>query len=203
LSDETRWGKQRVAQFKEYGETFKKFVQKRGVKIITLVRDPVARALSSYMQLLDDEMGMLKSSEDIEVDVQNYVYDLLERNHEFVWFDKEIKELTGVDIYAYPFDKEKGYAWIKKGKIELLVLKMESLNENEEILGEFVGISDLKMEKRNIADNKESKYIYEGMKSQIKIPPNLLEWQYKHNEKMAHFYSEKEREEYLNKWMEM
>ena len=46
-----------------------------------------------------------------------------------------MKEVFGIDVFAYPFDAEKGYTLIKEGNIELLLMKMEKLSELENVIG--------------------------------------------------------------------
>lgn len=129
-----------------------------------------------------------------------YIVEYLDNNDEFAWFDLELKEATGIDIYQYPFDKENGYAWIKEGNIEILVLTLEKLNENVEVLGEFVGKPGIKLQNANVGDDKQYKYIYEGLKKDIRIPVRVMESQYKNNPQLDHFYTEEEKERFLQEW---
>lgn len=192
-----------IAVMEEALAYFKKNLRTEGCKIITLVRDPLARALSLFMEEFGSDMYTsyhfdsgcslaAKASEDIVKNLNN--------NNEFTWFDRELKEATGIDIYQYPFDKDKGYAWIKEGNIEILVLTLEKLNENVGVLGEFVGKPSIKLRNSNIGDEKQYKYIYEGLKKDIRIPAGVMESQYKNNSQMDHFYTEEEKERFLQKW---
>ena len=192
-----------MAVLEEASAFFKKHIRAEGCKIITLVRDPIARALSGFMHGFSDNLyefrhfdnGCSLAAKASEVIVCN-----LEYNDEFTWFDRELKETTGIDIYQYPFDKEKGYAWIKEGNIEILVLTLEKLNENAEVLGEFVGKPGIQLHNGNVGDEKQYKYLYEGLKKDIRIPARVVESQYKNNPQLDHFYTEEEKEQFLHKW---
>ena len=118
----------------------------------------------------------------------------------FCFCDRELKEATGINIYQYPFDKEKEYAWIKEGNIEVLALTLEKLNENVEVLGEFVEKPDIKLQNANVGDEKQYKYIYEGLKKDIRLPSAVVKSQYKNNPLQDHFYTEEEKERFLRKW---
>lgn len=192
-----------IAVLEEASAFFKKHIRAEGCKIITLVRDPIARGLSAFMQGFRNNMyishhfdsGCSLAAKAFEIIMGN-----LYNNAEFTWFDLELKEATGIDIYQYPFDKEKGYAWIKEGNIEVLALTLEKLNENVEVLGEFVGKPGIKLQSSNVGDEKQYKYIYEGLKKDIRLPAEVIESQYKNNPLLDHFYTKEEKERFLQKW---
>lgn len=181
----------------------KKHLRVEGCKIITLVRDPIARGLSNFMQGFSGDMFTyyyLDSGCSLAAKASESIVEELDSNYEFTWFDRELREVTGIDIYHYPFDKEKGYAWIKEGNIEILVLTLEKLNENVGVLGEFVEKPGIKLQNENVGDEKQYKYIYEGLKKDIRIPARVVESQYKNNPQLDHFYTEEEKERFLQKW---
>lgn len=192
-----------MAVMEEASAFFKKHLRAEGCKIITLVRDPVARGLSLFMQGFSNDMYTshhFGSEYSLAANASEYIVKNLDNNDEFTWFDRELKEATGIDIYQYPFDKENGHAWIKEGNIEILVLTLEKLNENVEVLGEFVGKPGIKLKNSNVGDEKQYKYIYEGLKRNIRIPVRVVESQYKNNPQLDHFYTEDEKERFLQKW---
>lgn len=190
--------------WEEVSTFFKEHIRVEGCKIITLVRDPIARALSLFMQGFsydkwitqhyDSECSLAENATKFMVETE------LDPNWEFNWFDRELREMTGIDIYQYPFDKEKGYVWIKEGNIEILVLTLEKLKENIEVLGDFVEKPGIKWHNINIGNEKQYKYIYERLKKDIRIPARVMEEQYKNNPQLDHFYTEEEKERFLQKW---
>ena len=194
-----------TTKYKSVNEAYRFFASKYrgGVKIITLVRDPVARSLSRFMQQFG-EMHVTDNvcSWNLEAEAGRVMTRLLGENEEFLWFDREIKETMGVDVYQYPFDKERGYAWIKQGNIEILLLKTEMLDQNAKVIGEFVGKPDLRLQNRNVGAEKPYKYIYEELKKRIKISSELLDMQYNGNRQLDHFYTEEEKEQFRKKWNE-
>ncbi len=176
--------------------------RKDGVKIISVVREPVARALSYFMQgfrwefIWDDRC----QSSDLEAEARRWVMKSLEENEEFVWFDKEIKEFTGIDVYQYPFDKEAGYSWIKENNIEILLLKAEKLNDNIDLIRKFVGYPDLELVSKNVGDKKSTKYIYKQLKKNFKLPASVIKQQFENNTRLDHFYTKEEKQSFLEKW---
>ena len=162
------------------------------IKIITLVREPVSRNLSEIFQNLISLRG---------INFENIISSrLIEGRQFFDWFDHELKEYFGIDIYAYPFDKEKGYSIIKEGCVEVLVLKLEKVNFLEQVIGEFIGAPQFKLINDNEGDKKDYKYLYKNIKDTITIPREIFDIVYNNNPKFNHFYSEVEKAEFLKKW---
>lgn len=175
--------------------------RKQPLKMVVCVREPVGRALSLFMQTFN---GPFLRYYNINLGMKENAYKFIERqltdDYEFTWwFDKELKAVTGIDIYKYPFDKDLGYAWIKEDGIELLLLKMEMMNVNQKVIGEFVGKPGLELANDNVGNKKYYRYIYEQLKKEIQLPDNLIKEQYR-NERFKHFYTEEETESFLKKF---
>lgn len=176
--------------------------RKNPLKIIVSVREPVARAVANFMQTFSLEFVLgYPMGQSIEESAQNWIKKVLKEDFEFTWwFEKELKALTGIDIYQYPFDRERGYSWIKEDGIEILLLKMERMNDNACVIGEFVGKPGIQLINDNVGSNKQYKYIYEELKKKIRIPADLLEQQYRENSRVDHFYTEEEKKAFIQKW---
>ena len=73
------------------------------------------------------------------------------------WFDKELTKTFGIDIYSLPFNKDIGYEIIRMNNIEILVLRMEDMDEhfNEAIALFINGNSPIQMKKKNIGKDKK------------------------------------------------
>ena len=164
------------------------------IKIITLVREPVSRTLSAIFQNPADFPNYDMSFDSI---ISRH---LMEGRLLFDWFDHELKEYFGIDIYAHPFDKEKGYSIIKQGNVEVLAMKLEKLNSLEQVISEFIGAPQFKLINANIGNDKHYKYLYKNVKDAIIIPREIFDMYYKDNPKMDHFYSEDEKTDFLKYW---
>ena len=108
--------------------------------------------------------------------------------------------MFGIDVFEYPFDKEKGYSIIKKDNIEVLLMKLEKLNGLEQIIGRFAGAPHFKLINANIGEKKQYAYLYKDVKDTMKIPREVFDFYYKGNPRMDHFYSEEEKAAFLKKW---
>lgn len=181
------------------GEDIRRILQKNHAKIITMVREPVARSISD----LWENILNFKRCSDVKAD-----FDTIEKqefynwaNYEFEWFDKELKSILGIDIYEYEFDPNQGYTIIEEDGLSILVLKTEKLNQLQEVIGQFVGDSEFKLKNRvNDGSKKQYRYAYNKYKEQFKIAREVIDGWYDNNKKVDHFYSMEEKKYYLQKW---
>jgi len=184
-------------QIQKWQERYKEEVHNNGVKIITLVREPIVRYISWIMQ---EFMRWIvnNDSKSITETMQDDVIENAKSCH--TWFYHQIEQLTGVDIFDYPFDKEKGYTVIQKNGVEILLMTLEKLKFNEAVIADFVGIKDFKLVSANVTNDKITNYVYEALKKDFKVSEEMLDKVYKVFQ-MEHFYSDEDIEEYKNKWL--
>ena len=169
------------------------------VKIVTLVRDPVARNLSAFAHDFKGIFGSRMQSHSLaELEDMFWQYD---RHLQGVqWFDEEFHVRTGIDVYSYPFDKERGFSVIQQGPIALLVLKLECPDAQKEYaIGQFVGIPNFRLKRFNTAMEREYKANYKEFISAIHLPELYLDNLYG-TKFVGHFYSEKEIEGFKKRW---
>lgn len=180
------------------GEFYKLLNLKAG-KIISLVRDPVARRISEMWQgvVYTDRYDAGVNFSDIE----NWYFDGEFWNSEFNWFYQEMKAVFKIDVFEHPFNKEEGYSLIKQGNIELLLIKMEKLDELEGVIGEFLGINGFRLSNENVSVRKSYRFAFQSYKKSFSISEESLKEIYKKNEYMKHFYSEQERDKLYQKWV--
>jgi len=163
------------------------------VNIITVVRDPISIEISSYFQNKVKFDFSFKSQDELI----NYL-----RNRNFedgTWFDNEIKEVIGIDVFNKEFDKKTGYSVIENDNIRVLVLKLERINDvGESALSEFTS-KKIHLVKSNVA--KEKKYVdeYLATKKNFTVPKEILDYVY-NSKYVRHFYTDKEIEKFKVKW---
>lgn len=66
-----------------------------------------------------------------------------------LWFDQHFAPFVEFDLYHYPFDKEKRYIRIEQGGLKVLLLQFESLTDNFQVIGNFCGLEEFALERRN------------------------------------------------------
>lgn len=194
--------------------------KKKPLKIIIAVREPIARDYSAFWQAFSEgnEMAMEMPilHQDFQKTYDGYIKILMDGSScmksvlgasmifswgdEFEWFDEQIKKYLGIDVFQYPFDKEKGYTIIEKGSIQILLYKMERLETILDEVGSFVGSEKLSSINENIGENKWYGLAYSQFRKEVKISKKYVDHYYCGNRKMDHFYSLEEKERFLDKW---
>lgn len=176
------------------------------IRMISLVRDPIARGLAVYFQSFHEYI-MRTYADSFEPDSCKGAVSILRGETEngtygamFEWFNLEIRDVFGVDVYQHDFDREKGYQIIRQDNVELLLIKLEKLNDCEEVIGQFAGTENFKLIRTNDANDKLYRFAYEDLKRTIEIPQDILDFYYKDNPAMDHFYTAQEKERFYQKW---
>ncbi len=167
-------------------------------KIITLVRDPVARRISEMWENMLSRTRYSAAADFKEVEEYYFKEGFWKGDRE--WFDEQLKSVFQIDVFRYPFDTEKGYTIIKEGNIELLLMKMEKLNDLEKVIGEFLDIDSFHVRNANVGNQKTYRFALKEYKKTFSLSEKELNDLYRKSDYMKHFYSEQERNEFYMKW---
>ena len=174
-------------------------------KIVTLVRDPIATNISGFFQNADLWLPELRSTlpldlTDLERISARFFSDY---PHEvpLKWFDMELKQVFEIDVFAETFQKSKGYHIYTGKKADVLLLKLESLEDcGREAFREFLHIEDFTLRRGNSADKKSYAATYNQFIDYFNVPQSYLDLMY--GSKYAqHFYSFTELGAFKLKWL--
>jgi hypothetical protein len=177
-------------------------------KIITLVREPVIRDISSLFENLEllypdliDENGDMKKSDAIEFLQKRLMNYDESTSYTCKWFDREIKSVFSIDVYAYPFNHHDGFTIIHDKGVEVLVLRLEDLDKSfNNALIKFLDLeSPIKMLKSNVGENKKYAVAYRHVLENITLPKSVCAKIYS-SKYARHFYSENMRNQFIQKW---
>ncbi len=174
-------------------------------KIISLVREPVARNIGSFFQNLTEyipdwkeryQNGKLSLD-----DLQDYF--LKDQSIHIAadwWFDKQLKPLFGIDVFESDFPIEVGYKIYKSPpRASLLLMRLEDLNEcAEHAMFEFLGLEDFELHNSNVGDEKDYAELYQAFKEKP-LPAEYLEKMYS-TRSARHFYSADELRKFAARW---
>lgn len=183
-------------------------------KVITLIRDPFAIALSMFFELID--VGVIESSYPELVKDGNLSATFEEFSDIFhtscfkhimyveKWFEVELNNFFDINIFEYPFDHEKGYSIISKGRVDLLIMRAENLNGSlKNAIKDFIGIDDIKIINDNVGDDKYYSNVYKFIKEKFVLKEAYANDIYdsdKISKLVRHFYSKAEIKDFISKW---
>lgn len=203
----------------EVMEHFK--IQKKRIKIICGVREPISRDISGFFQTLIAYNNML--IEDYHISFLENVCEFLkqettricscvpktyreyglcnlEYGRNFDWFNLELKKYFNIDIWKTNFDKDKGYQIYQQDNVEVFVYELEKLMQLEAVLGEFLGVPDFQIISKNKGEDKEYWKLYQDTKKEIILPKQYVNFYYNDNFGMNYFYTKEEQDKFLLKW---
>ncbi|GAK16772.1 LOW QUALITY PROTEIN: capsular polysaccharide synthesis enzyme CpsE [Vibrio sp. JCM 19053] len=113
-------------------------------------------------------------------------------NHQYAlqWFDNEIKQLTGIDVFNESFNHEVGYQTYHNNNFSLLVIRSDKLTKANSAVEDFLGYPvDVVYE--NQSDNKWYSPLMKEFKTQFQPTPEYVEEML--NSKLTkHFFSNTE-----------
>ncbi|HMQ51119.1 MAG TPA: putative capsular polysaccharide synthesis family protein [Anaerolineae bacterium] len=178
-------------------------------KIITLVRDPIARNLSSFFEILDLEYKhhgyhhrIQEGNGAVPSAAQLANTFLQEFPHEtpLIWFDRELKGVFGIDVYAQPFPHAKGYELYRGDRVEVLLLRLEDLNRcTAPAFKEFLNLDQVDLVKVNVGQQKYYSKAYTEVLNSVKLPESYLDQMYS-SRYATHFYSPDEVQRFRANW---
>lgn len=202
---------QRLKQTERTGET---------VTFITGVRDPVTRSLSVAMQLYAE---LFRQDDDAEKDsaqiarrIAAEIADLWQNDtmgedprrrlaeatirSPLTWFEHEIVEPFGFDLFGSPFDAERGYSIYTNGNKRLLLFRYEDGPDAvERGLHDLFADHTFHLPHSNDGDAKHTASIYRHLRDCFRLPRATLEAIYR-EPAVAHFYDEAHREAAITRW---
>lgn len=173
-------------------------------KLISIVRDPVARNISTFFYALPEFIT------DWEAKVRSNTLTLQLLHNEFLvprafhltpekWFDEQLKPAFGIDVYASEFPRENGYKVYASSKADLLVLRFEDFKKLAPfVFREFLGLQDFELLTTNTGEERNTGGLYRMFKTQP-IQNDYLERMYS-TQYAHHFYSQKELHEFQKHW---
>jgi len=185
----------------------KKNLDTKKFKIITLVRDPIARNVSGFLQVLETQYNFNLKEElersGIDGTSEKIIRLFLrpEDRHDIplVWFDRELAPFFHIDVFSRTFPKEDAYQIIRDGRVELLIIRLEDLDVvGEGAISSFLG-KKVGLKKYNVGAQKAYSEVYKAIKDKISLPDQYLSKMY--DSKYArHFYTDEELKAFAEKW---
>jgi Putative capsular polysaccharide synthesis protein len=177
----------------------------RLIRVVTLVRDPVARAISD----LFENPATPGSNGDLrELPLDSLVTQAAEKvvvslAYTEQWFDRELSGVLGFDFFTRGFDKHSGFEIHREGRFELLAGKLEQLSDHGAgYLGRFLGLGrDFPIPRSRARSATGEADLYAQVRRSLKLPASLLDEVYS-SRVCRHFYTPEELDGFRNLWIQ-
>ena len=168
------------------------------------VREPVSRYLSEIYYQDFYEHGR------VTIAPEHAQMAMLHRHHPLghywwaldEWIRLEIEGGFGVDLFSRPFDTAQGWKIYEDAAVRVLVIRQENMKSLSAALATFYNISpaSIVVPQANIGEENAYGDAYRAAKDQIRLPAELLTEAYS-GRFAQHFYTEKERHQFIQRWI--
>ncbi len=202
-------------------DELKVYLKSKNVNVIMGVRDIISQHISLLFQNVSDSAyynldefwvngGDVQKIFDkffvLEDRQEDYWYNYvsIKEGREFdskieSFFDLQFKPFWNIDIYEYPFEKERGYSVYHIGNLNIMIYQLEKINFLEKEIGEFLKIKNFKLVRVNDSVDKWYLNVYKKAKKELKLDKNYFEKCYS-GKFMKHFYSDEDIAIFKEKW---
>lgn len=171
------------------------------ISCISPVRDPIRRNLSAFFFSYERFTGQKYEEDNLDIDRLLHCF-LGEYSHDvpLTWFDIEMKQTLGVDVYQHPFSKETGFETIVRRGCRVLLLKCDLPDaEKESAIKEFLGLSAFSLQNENVGADKAYAETYKQFLKTITLPAAYLD-RMCNSKYTRHFYSDDEIAAMRERW---
>lgn len=174
-------------------------VTSEDLRVITLVRDPIARHVSAAFQNI--RLGTIHR-DDAQLAARQLEEDLRSAEgvrYAFAYFDREMEPVLGVNPAEQSFNREQGFGICKGRRATVLTLKLERLSTLiSGVVSEFME-ADLEPVRANVKRKSDIGDYYTAVKREFDMDRDSLREIYDHPW-VKHFYTEKEVNSFIEKW---
>jgi hypothetical protein len=174
-------------------------------RVVTLVRDPVARNISLLFQLgrrlLPDFAERCAAGRLDPIDVfERFEVDFPSQVDCMRWFRDELQPVFGVDPFATPFDRAAGFQVYRGPFADVLLLRTEDFDRiGEAALRSFLGLDRFHWRRANVRAQKVGGKRYTGFLDRLELPEAFVN-RYYDTPEVQHFYPPEELSRFRSRW---
>lgn len=173
-------------------------------KVISLAREPISLSLSHFLQnpkVHRPHLVKYLNQENIKGLNDCFLSELENNSYIHSWFDEEFNNFLGIDIYQYNFDYQRGYSILNLEKFDILLMRIKDMsNLFNKAIKEFLDIeTPVELVKANERENQEFSNVYQKLKNEIVVPPEICEKVYS-SKYVNYFYSASDQKKLIDKW---
>lgn len=179
-------------EYIKYQKLYKKKLLENNSKILTLIRDPVARCVSSYYH-------HIAFNEDISVEqaIANFI-NTFPHDWTLNWMNEQFKKHLGVDLYKEEFNKELGFKKNDAGN-SIIIMRTDKISLLKSVVKDNWNLA-LRKKPKKIRNKNKAGNTYKRVIKKFKLPKNYLDKMY-NSEFAKFFFTDKEIIDLRNKWI--
>jgi len=172
--------------------------------LATVVRDPIAQAVSAFLHFrwravdgcaapsVEEELLALTARVDQQMARSS--------EHGLDWFDVNLRPVLGLNVYEHEFEPSVGWGRICDDRVDLLLLRTESLDEATGVLAEVFGVDvPPTLPKENAAKDRSYVDLYREVLDRFRPPAAYVDHVYGQR-RAQHFYSAAELDRFRRRW---
>jgi hypothetical protein len=175
-------------------------------RIVSIIREPVGRNISAFFlslhrfvesPLAEYKSGRLSNQMLLDKFLRDFPH-----QEPLVWFDREVRDVFGLDAYVTPFSWEQGYCMLTHDPLKMLIVRVEDLNRAYQDMLEamFAVRPEVLVNTHISSEDEDYADIYKKFLAEVSLPKDYLDSMYQ-SQYARHFYSPGEIDGYYKKWM--
>ncbi len=174
------------------------------LKILTLVRDPIGKNVSSFFQNYERNTGATYVESGFTLDeLVGLFFDKYQHHYSPLnWFDNYIKFYTGIDVYSKPFPLEEKAYQFRQDNFELLVMRYDLQDTlKASCIERFLELESgsLSITPKNVGAAKRYSKTYYAFKQHIRFPEEYVNKMIQ-SKYFNHFYGPQEIKTIVEQW---
>lgn len=179
----------------------------RPAKIINLFRDPLAVMISDFFPKLRWITGQKEAYFRYSVDelcaIFNTRYFEDGRHLEKLnWYENEMEASLGIDVYSQASPRDTGHIQFTYPRYDVLLIRTELDDRIKgDIIGQFAGLKDFTIIRRNEGETKDYGDVYKAFKQRLIVSEEHLNQIYQ-SRYARHFFSANEIDKMRTRWQQ-
>ncbi|MCA9564735.1 MAG: hypothetical protein KC561_14665 [Myxococcales bacterium] len=175
--------------------------------VVSLVRDPISHVVSDLFQNPEFANARVRRATgefDVEA-VHSYLNGELRKKSTFeyinTWFDRELRQVFGIDVFSSAFDTENGFTVYTAGRCRALVVRTEDLSSaGPQALKGFLGLGKPPtIRQANERAKGTGASEYKQVRKMLKLEREVIERIYQ-SRFSRHFWSPDQLERMVTRW---
>jgi hypothetical protein len=154
-----------------------------------MVRNPIERNLSAYFEEFADYRREIKGDADDPQTVFSHFLQNYAHSASLNWFDRELRDQAGIDVYQQQFDHDARYAWLERDNT--LILRADCPDERKSAVLSEIFDAEITVTRSNEGEQKPGGSLYAKVKQLAAYDQNFLDRMLGHRF-ARHFWSEAE-----------